>query len=280
MFFQSFASGSDGNCYYIGNYYEGILIDAGIGVRSIRRDLRTLGLDIHNIRGVFVTHDHTDHVRAISVLSNKHHLPIYATERTHAGIDRNHKIEPKIDVTCRRYITVGETTELCGMCIEPFSVSHDSADCVGYTISGEGWTLTLATDVGCTSEVLARSIERSNVVVMEANYDAMMLEQGPYPIYLKERICSGVGHLANDICGRFLSEHYHANLKHIRLCHLSQINNKPETALETVSHHLTAAGIRVGQDVDVAPLNRLTPSPIIQLQPEIRPTLNFDSPCD
>lgn len=266
MLFQCFASGSDGNCYYIGDYTRGVLIDAGIGIRMIRQNLRALGLDLHNIMGVLVTHDHTDHVRTVSVLANKHHIPIYATEKVHAGIDHNPRVHPKIDSSCRRTIQKDVPFEICGLSVQPFGVAHDSADCVGYSIRGEGWTMTLATDIGHVSDHLAEHIRQSNIVIVEANYDPAMLENGPYPFHLKERIRSGSGHLANDECGRLLAENYHSGLKQIFLCHLSQMNNKPDTAYATVCQRLTEAGVQVGTDVEVAPLARLRPSKLIQLE--------------
>ena len=264
LLFQSFGSGSSGNCYFVGTATRGILIDAGIGVRTIRKHLRNMGLDFHNIWGIFVTHDHADHIRAVGSLGERYHIPVYTTPEIHVGINRNYGVTEKLK-TCQRYVEKNVPFQLAEFRITPFPLSHDSTDCVGYFIKYNDKTITFATDLGTTNEHLARFIQQSNHLVFEANYDVEMLLHGSYPEYLKTRILSDTGHLSNDDCGIFLARNYHKELKNIFLCHLSKENNTPRLAYDTVSQYLEQAGIRVGTDVALQPLSRTTPSELYKL---------------
>ena len=227
--FQSFGSGSSGNCYYIGNASSGILIDAGIGVRSIRRNLRNIGLDFENIWGIFVTHDHADHIKAVGPLGEKHRIPIYSTRQVHEGIQRSYCVTEKL-YSSRKLIEKNETLELGDFKITAFHVSHDSTDCVGYTVEYKEKRFTFATDLGYIGEEAVSQLMQADYLVLEANYDEQMLLQGSYPVHLKNRIIAKTGHLSNDQAGRFLAENYNERMQHIFLCHLSRENNLPEVA--------------------------------------------------
>ncbi len=264
LIFRCFASGSSGNCYYLGNRKQGILIDAGISARTIRTVLREMGLDFHNLLGVLVTHDHADHIRAVGTLGERFHIPIYATPEIHEGINRNYGVKEKLH-TCCKYFTKGVPFSLGDMQINTFGVSHDSTDCVGYVIDVAGQRFIMATDVGKVDDVFCRYIETANHLVIEANHDEQMLLNGPYPSYLKSRILSDTGHSSNKTCGETLAKHYHPELKNIFLCHLSHENNDPELAYATVKDYLKQAGIQVGKDVNLVALQRLTPSPVYNL---------------
>ena len=264
LIFRCFASGSSGNCYYLGNRKQGILIDAGISARTIRTVLREMGLDFHNLLGVLVTHDHADHIRAVGTLGERFHVPIYATPEIHEGINRNYGVKEKLH-TCCKYFTKGVSFSLGDMHINTFGISHDSTDCVGYVIDMAGQRFIMATDVGKVDDVFCRYIETANHLVIEANHDEQMLLNGPYPSYLKSRILSDTGHSSNKTCGETLANHYHSGLKNIFLCHLSHENNTPELAYGTVKDCLAQAGIQVGKDVNLVALQRLTPSPVYNL---------------
>lgn len=261
LLFRSFGSGSSGNCYYVGTGSKGILIDAGIGVRTIRKHLRDMGLDFSNIWGVFVTHDHADHIRAVGAIGERYHIPIYTTHEIHLGINRNYCVTEKL-ITCQRYIEKNTHNKIADFTITAFQLSHDSTDCVGYYVQYGDKSITFATDLGCTNETLAGYVQKSNCLVFEANYDEEMLKNGPYPTHLKNRILADTGHLSNDACGRFLAENYRPCLQSVFLCHLSQENNKPLLAFETVNHYLAQKGIVIGKDLEVKPLERLHPSNI------------------
>lgn len=264
LIFRSLASGSSGNCYYLGTQYSGILIDAGISARLIQRHLREMNLDFQNIQGVLVTHDHADHIRAVGTLGERVHLPIYTTREIHGGIDRNYGVKEKLK-TSRRYFEKGEWWELAGMKITTFGISHDSTDCVGYVIDFMGHRFMIATDCGEPSVTMAGYIATTNHLVIEANHDERMLLNGPYPTYLKQRILSPRGHQSNTTCGKLVADNYRPALKHVWLCHLSLENNDPQVAYDTVSNILLDAGIVPGEDVLLKALPRTEASEVYWL---------------
>ncbi|MBR3566615.1 MAG: MBL fold metallo-hydrolase [Paludibacteraceae bacterium] len=265
LIFRSFASGSSGNCYYLGTYTRGILIDAGISSRTIRAHLREMGLDFKDIMGVLVTHDHADHIRAVGTLGERFHIPIYANKAIHEGINRNYGLREKLR-TCQKYFETGVPFYVGSMAINTFHVSHDSTDCVAYFIQFLGQNFLLATDVGCPSPELAHYIGLANHIVIEANHDEQMLLNGPYPSYLKERILSERGHQSNKVCAQLLADNFHDGIRNIFLCHLSHENNTPEEALDTVANKLTLYDIDVGGAVNLEALEQYNATSIIELK--------------
>jgi phosphoribosyl 1,2-cyclic phosphodiesterase len=269
LIFRCFASGSSGNCYYLGTRQRGVLIDAGISARSIQKYLRDMGLDFHNIMGVLITHDHADHIRAVGTLGERVKLPIYTTAEIHEGIDRNYGVREKLR-TSRRYFNKGEEWELFGMKINTFGIEHDSTDCLGYCIDYLGQRFVLMTDCGSVNEEMEAYIRTANHLVIESNHDEHMLLNGPYPTYLKERILSDRGHQSNDTCGELLARNYHEGLRHIFLCHLSQENNEPALAVDTVTQYLESVGAVIGDGnngtVLLRALERKEPSPLYILK--------------
>lgn len=264
LIFRCFASGSSGNCYYLGTNTGGILIDAGISARLIQKYLREMGLDYRNISGVLITHDHADHIRSVGTLGERVHLPIYATPEIHSGIDRNYGVREKLK-TSRRYFEKGAEWELNGMKIQTFGISHDSTDCVGYSIDYLGQRFVIVTDCGQPNATMEQFIASANHLVIEANHDERMLLNGPYPTYLKERILSPRGHQSNKTCAMLLARNYNPEIRNIWLCHLSLENNDPEVAYRTVYEALEDTGVRVGEDVTLTALERTNPSPIYEL---------------
>ncbi len=262
--FQSFGSGSSGNCYFIGNAVSGILIDAGVGVRTIRKCLRDIGLDFDRIWGVFVTHNHADHIKSVGVLGEKYHIPVYSTRLVHEAIEKSYCVTCKL-VGSRRYIEKQETVNIGDFNITSFSVSHDSIDSVGYTVEYLGKKFTFATDLGHIDETVALQIVQADYILLESNYDEQMLREGNYPIQLQNRITAPTGHLSNDQAGWFLAENYREHWKRIFLCHLSRENNFPELAYSTVSNYLESKNISVGEDVELFTLDRFLPSELFEL---------------
>ena len=253
--FFSLASGSNGNCYFIGTMRHGILIDAGIGVRSIKKRLKANGYRLENILGVFVTHDHYDHIRAIGTLGEIHHLPIFSTENILNGINKNHGVSEKL-YSCRHPVEIGKATKLAEFRVTSFKVSHDATECVGYTVEYLGSRFTLATDLGYVCENVAAHIRQADYLVIETNFDHEMLENSRYPLFLRKRIASETGHLCNDDAAHFLAGNYHKRLKHIYLCHLSKQNNTPEKAFDAVRYRLEKSGVNVGTDMQLVVLPR------------------------
>ena len=180
LIFRCFSSGSSGNCYYLGSQKRGILIDAGISARTIAKHLKEMGLDFQNIMGVFVTHDHADHIRAVGTLGERFHIPIYTTREIHEGIDRNYGVQEKLR-TSRRYFDKGIPFELGDMQFNTFGINHDSTDCLGYVVYAYGQYFMVATDCGEPNPIMEKAIQMSNHIVIEANHDEHMLLNGPYP---------------------------------------------------------------------------------------------------
>lgn len=263
--FLSLASGSSGNCYYLGTPEFGILIDAGIGIRTIKKVLKDHAIDFSKIAAVLVTHDHADHIKTVGYLGEKMGIPVYTTEGVHRGIDKSRYVEETLSAS-RKVIEKEVPFLIRDFRITAFEVPHDSTDSVGYHIEYGNHAFTVATDVGHITETVGRYICKANHLILEANYDEEMLRDGSYPAFLKERVASPTGHLSNREAAEFLATHYQPSLKDIWLCHLSRDNNHPELAYKTVDIRLFQEGIRVGKDVTLVALKRTTPSDIYEFE--------------
>ncbi len=263
--FISLASGSSGNCYFLGTEQYGILIDAGIALRTIKKGLKDVGISMEAIRAVFITHDHADHIKAVGGLGEKLHIPVYATAKTHQGINKNYCMTEKLH-TCVHYIEKQQPMQLADFCIESFEVPHDGTDNVGYCIEINGKIFSFLTDLGEITPTAAEYICKANYLIIEANYDEEMLRMGTYPPYLKERIMSRTGHMSNTDTANFLAEHISEKLKYIWLCHLSKDNNHPELAYKTIEWKLREKGVIVGKDVQLCALKRTTPSELYEFE--------------
>lgn len=255
--FLSLASGSSGNCYYLGTETYGILIDAGIGVRTIRKQLREYGLALETVKALFITHDHADHIKAAGVLGEKNGIPVYSTPEIHKGINKNYCVTEKLSSSVR-YINKEEPIQVEDFKVTAFEVPHDGTDNVGYCFEVNGHVFSFLTDLGHITPTAAQYICKANHLVIEANYDEEMLKMGPYPKHLKERIAGPNGHMCNKDTAEFLADNLNEGMKHIWLCHLSKDNNHPELAYKTVEMIFRSRGILVGKDVQLAALKRNT----------------------
>lgn len=260
--FCSLSSGSSGNCYYLGNESAGILIDAGISAGAVRKFLKELGIPFNTIMGVLVTHNHTDHTRGLEVLSRRHNLPIYTTERIRKSIISNNK---RIQVSSFREINLEQRANIAGLDIEAFPVSHDAPETVGFHIFEGDKKVTIATDLGHICPVAEKYMRKANLLVIESNYDEQMLLEGRYPYFLKARIHSDHGHLSNQQTATFVADIITDNLSHICLAHLSKNNNRPEKALDTLDQTLSQRGIVLNGHPQITVLNRYKPSALIRL---------------
>ncbi len=263
--FICLGSGSSGNSYFLFSENYGLLIDAGIGIRVLKKHFSANGLSLNRINAVLLTHDHADHIKAVGSLSNEYGLSVYATAAVHEGIVRNYCVHPKVKPEHVRIVRKGETFRLDGFEITSFEVPHDSADNVGYSIRHGDTDFCLITDAGHATDDFGRYISRANYLVLEANYDEDMLRMGPYPPHLKQRICGGLGHLSNKKAAQLLVDHATGRMRHVWLCHLSEENNHPELARKTVDAQLRAAGILAGKDFRLDVLKRRMPSEIYDL---------------
>lgn len=219
---SSLNSGSNGNCYYIGNTEEAVLIDAGISCREIERRLKRQGLSMRTVRAIFITHEHTDHVAGLRKLCRKYQLPVYMTNKTKEGS----WIELR-DVQVRNFVA-HEEIALGRLRITPFPVHHDARDPHGFLVANESVAVGVFTDLGITDEHTAAYFQRCHAAFFESNYDEVMLETGTYPQHLKDRIRGGKGHLSNLQALQFFMTHRPLFMSHLFLAHLSRNNNAPE----------------------------------------------------
>lgn len=257
--FMSLGSGSSGNCYYLGTPNHGILIDAGLSARVIRKTLKEINVGIENIHAVFITHDHADHIKGVGHLGEKLHIPIYATSRVHRGINYNKCMKAPL-VHSVRYLEKERPVKLGNFIIEAFEVPHDGTDNVGYCIEVNGHTFTFATDLGEITPTVAKYLIKAEHLIIEANYEEEMLRMGKYPQFLKERVASNRGHLSNLATATFLGDNFQEHWRNIWLCHLSRDNNHPELAYKAVESKLKLMGINLGDNLEVLPLKRTSPS--------------------
>lgn len=233
MRFVSIASGSSGNCTYIGTDHTHLLVDAGISCKRIDTGVHELGIKPDELAGVLITHEHSDHISGIRVFSKKHHVPLYGTKETLEAIERM-DVKKEIDPDLYRPVRADEQIVVGDFTVTPFSNSHDAANPVGYRAEADGHAVGVVTDLGVYSQYTINHLLGLDAVLLEANHDVHMLEAGPYPFPLKRRILGQKGHLSNEAAGHLLNELLHDGMKHIVLGHLSKENNYAELAYETV----------------------------------------------
>jgi phosphoribosyl 1,2-cyclic phosphodiesterase len=261
--FCSLSSGSSGNCYYLGNEFHGILIDAGISSTSIRRFLKKMNISIQTIMGVLITHNHIDHIKGLEVLTRRDHLPAFTTRAIWKSI-----LNPKVKITrdCIREVPLQQKFHLAGFDIEAFPIFHDAPETIGFHICSGNKQITIVTDLGHICETSSNYIRATNLLVIESNYDEQMLSTGTYPQFLKTRIKSDHGHLGNQQVSGFLAEIFNDNLSHICLAHLSKNNNTPEKALQTLQQTFSERGIKLNELQRILVLNRTSPSEMITIK--------------
>lgn len=247
LFYISLASGSSGNCSYIGTSKGGVLIDAGIKPDQIEEALAANGLDLRMVRGILLTHDHGDHTKYVyPILRNNRNMSLFCTNRVRDGLLKRHNVSKRINeyhvpVFKEIPFKVGELE------ITAFEVSHDGVDNVGFSIEFDERRFVIATDMGMVTPRARHYISQANYLVFESNYDSAMLTMGRYPEYLKARIRSSIGHMDNAATASFLREIYTRELKYIFLCHLSRDNNTPAKAVTATRDALEGAGLKVGR---------------------------------
>lgn len=243
MQIQILASGSSGNATFFELGNTRILIDAGISARRIERGLAAIGVKAGDLDAILITHEHSDHINGVDVLARKHHLPVYARPLTWNVL----RFREKLDPDCRRELP--DSLEVGQVKVEPFQISHDAVDPVGFCLYHHQFKYVVATDLGIVTPVVKEALAWADVAVLEANHDLEMLDVGPYPFYLKRRIKSAVGHLSNNDAARLLADVPRNSTMQVFLAHLSQQNNRPSLAERTVSRLLSDQGCDVGREV-------------------------------
>ncbi len=229
----SIASGSSGNCIYVGSDDTHVIIDAGISKKRIEEGLGSLGLSIADLNAVLVTHEHSDHIASLGVLMRKNDIPVYATSGTIEGIMKQKGIG-SVDTSLFNVISSENPFNINDLCIKAIDVSHDALEPVAYRVEHEGRSVGVCTDLGTYTDSIVEGFSGVDALLIEANHDVNMLQVGRYPYYLKRRILSDRGHLSNENCGRLLCRLLHDNLRSIMLGHLSAENNLAELAYEAV----------------------------------------------
>ena len=222
LFIASLNSGSNGNCYYIGNQDEAVLIDAGLSCRETERRMRRMGLSLSRVRAIFISHEHDDHIRGLEVLSQRYQLPVYITQPT---LDQC-RFPPSPDLV--RAFDPSEAVTIGGLTIKALPKNHDASDPYSFTVASPTVCIGIFTDIGVVCDNLIRHFTQCHAAFLEANYDEQLLEKGRYPWPLKNRIRGGHGHLSNRQAVELFADYRPAFMSHLLLAHLSQDNNRPE----------------------------------------------------
>lgn len=242
--FCPLASGSKGNCIYLGTSYTKILIDAGLSAKSTIAKLAEINVDIQDIDAILVSHEHGDHIQGLKVLSLRFGIPILANTETAKGIVEAFHDCPKFKV-----FSTGETFEFGDLEIHPFSIQHDTLDPVAFTIRSGSLKLGICTDLGFVTTLVTNRLQACDYLVVEANHEPSMVHASSRPMVYKQRVLSRSGHLSNEACGNLLAQVAHAGLKHVHLAHLSSECNSPEVAMQVVKSILTEKKIDLSMSI-------------------------------
>ncbi len=261
--FMSLSSGSCGNCYYLGTGERGILIDAGVSLRRLKKGLEDAGLSMDSFGSILVTHDHMDHIRHLGSYCKKLLRPVYTTGALFRALSV-HTYTRDWFGPCGRVLEPGEWNGVEGFSVRFFTVPHDATQTVGYAVSTGENKFVIMTDVGRMTDEAVSFARQADTVVVESNYDMDMLMGGPYTHDLKMRICGGNGHMSNDDCARAILRFLHPGLRNIFLCHLSENNNTPRLAYDCSAAALSSA-LPDGGRPSLVCLPRTYPSPLFTL---------------
>ena len=241
MQFGTIASGSSGNCLYAGDKDTHILIDAGISAKRICAGLDTYGVNPQDLDAIIVTHEHIDHTAGLGVMLRKYHIPVYSTRGTIWGIKATKSLGAMPD-ECFHEIRPENDFQIGDLRVEPFRISHDAYEPVSYVLNNDQTQIGMVTDLGFYDDHIVDHLKDSDLLYVEANHDINMLQVGPYPYYLKQRILGNKGHLCNEMAGKLIKSLIHDDLQKVILGHLSKENNYPELALETVRLEMGLSG--------------------------------------
>lgn len=263
MRMMTIASGSSGNCIYIGSDHTHILIDAGVSRKRIIDGLKMADVSIDDISAVFVTHEHSDHIKGLGVMARKDEIPVYSTQGTIDGILGTSALG-ELPKALFQPIQADTDIQIQDLVIHAFSVSHDANDPVAYTVCCGASKAGIATDLGYFDDYTVENLSGSDAMLIEANHDVNLLQVGSYPYYLKQRILGKKGHLSNETSGRLIDRLLTDHVKNIMLGHLSKENNYDKLAFETVRMEINMSeSIYKAQDFNIAVASRSEPSAVI-----------------
>ena len=259
----SLNSGSNANCYYIGNKNEAVLIDAGLSCRETDKRMKRLGLDITLVKAIFISHEHADHIAGLPVLSKKYKLPVYITQNTLRNCNFLIGKDLTFSFIHNMPVSIGELS------IIPFIKSHDANDPHSFIVSNNKVHIGVITDIGYACKHVIKHFKLCDAVFLESNYCEQMLENGSYPLHLKRRISSKKGHLSNDQALELFLKHKPERLQVLILSHLSQNNNHPDIVNKLFTQH--AGGVKVV----IASRHKETELFNIESTPQLRPVKTF-----
>jgi phosphoribosyl 1,2-cyclic phosphodiesterase len=242
--FCPLASGSKGNCIFVGTPQCKILIDAGLSGKQIKLKLAEIGVDIGDIDAILVTHEHSDHIQGLKMLALRWGIPVFANSGTAKGIVDYLGNCPKFKI-----FSTGEAFQFKDLAIHPFSIQHDTLDPVAFTIKTDCLKMGFLADLGFVTSLVRNQLQDCDYLYVEANHQPSMVHACPRPAVYKQRVLSRSGHLSNEDCGKLLAHVAHPGLKHVHLAHLSSECNTKETALETVSNVLDQHGIKLNLSI-------------------------------
>lgn len=246
--FCSLFSGSSGNSLYISDGQTRILIDAGVSGIRIKNAMESIGEEPSLLDALVVTHEHSDHSKCAGVITRRYGIPVYATKGTWDGMLYS---MGKVSEANIEYIHANQDFTIKTIRIHPFTIPHDARDPVGYSFFAEDKKITVATDIGHMNDYLYENISGSDLLMLESNHDIDMLENGSYPYVLKRRIRSDHGHLCNNLAGETLASLAKQGIRRFVIGHLSNENNHPEVAYNTVASHITGNGFTIGESVEL-----------------------------
>lgn len=256
------ASGSSGNCTLVRCGDTCVLLDAGISARRITAGLRELGTEPPELSAILITHEHTDHISGLATLTKKLRVPIYASGATLRQLC--YRI-PFLEELVRP-LEGGQGTQVGALWCQAFSTPHDAAGSQGYSLTGEGRKMALCTDLGFLAPEVLEGAAGAELLLAEANHDEEWVRSGPYPYYLKQRILGDFGHLSNETGAVLAQKAAEGGARAVVLAHLSQQNNTPARAYETVARHLRGAGVDPERDLTLAVAPRSEPGPLYRLE--------------
>ncbi len=245
LFIASLNSGSNGNCYYVGNSNEAVLIDVGLSCREVEKRMLRLGLSIQLVKAIFISHEHSDHIKGVEVFSRKYRLPVYITTST--LLYSRLKIDPSLLFSFQAYKPV----EIGPLSVIAFPKFHDASDPHSFIVNYQGIKIGVLTDIGSSCKHVIDNFKQCHAAFLETNYDEQMLAEGSYPIYLKRRISSDKGHLSNNQALALFTTHKPVFMSHLLLSHLSKSNNCPQRVHELFMKHAGSTKVVVAsRDVE------------------------------
>jgi phosphoribosyl 1,2-cyclic phosphodiesterase len=270
LFIASINSGSNGNCYYVGNQHEAVLIDAGLSCRETEKRMLKLGLAIKKIKAIFISHEHTDHISGLVSLVKKYKVPIYITEPTFRNSN------PKVDAALVHHYSGTEPINIGTLTIIPFSKFHDAADPLSYVVEFAGIKVGVFTDIGTVCDRLIHHFSQCHAAFLEANYDEQMLERGGYPLALKNRIRNGNGHLSNKQAASLFQDHRPAHMTHLLLSHLSKNNNSQKIVkdlFDSIANQVKIVIASRNKETGVYAIKHMKPGLVIRYEEKMQLSL-------